>query len=342
MSSIHHSDWMENDIPDKSIQLIFADPPYFEVKGEFDFIWETFGDYLQEVSRWAIECKRVLADNGSLLWWGHARKIAYSQVIFDKYFKLENSLVWEKTDCQTKKNDPNNMRSFIPVTERLLFYSNEVEKTGLQEIYDNPDCFIPIKKYMRDERQKVMNNNNFKTIEEFNIYIKKITNTSNVVERHYFNDSQYCFPTAEIYQKLQTTGFFNKPYSNIDNLYNKLKSDYEKLRQEYEALRRPFNLKLYNLWDVIRASQNTEITSQYDHETIKPLTLTKKLIQTTTRKGDLVLIPFGGSGTSVEACISTGRQYICHEIAEKHYNTIKGREREALLQMDLFGGDSWS
>lgn len=336
IEKVFHDDWMNNNIPDKSINLIIADPPYFEVKGEFDFIWNSFDDYLQDVEKWAIECKRVLVDNGCLFWWGHAKKIAYSQVIFDKYFKLENSLVWHKIDAQTNKNRPEDMRSFKPVTERILFYSNEIEKTGLQEIYDNPDCFKPIKKYMRDERKKVMDHNNFKTIEEFNIYIRRVTNTSNVVERHYFADSQYCFPTAEIYQKLQTTGFFQRAYSNIDNMHNNLKNEYDGLREEYEALRRPFNLELYNFNDIIIESQESHISQNYDHDTIKPLTLTKKLIQTTTRKGDLVLIPFGGSGTDVEATIETDRDYICYENDEKHFNTIKSREKKTLLQPELF------
>lgn len=312
---VYHSDWMDNNIPDKSINLIIADPPYYRVKGDFDFIWPDFESYLQDVSRWAAECKRVLADNGCLLWWGHAKKIAYSQIILDKFFKLENNLVWHKVDAQTNKNKPDDMRSFKPVTERILFYSNEVEKTGLQEIHDSSDCFKLIKKYMREERQKVMNHMRYRTIEEFNIYIRRITDTSSVVDRHYFADSQYCFPTAEIYKKLQTTGYF---------------------QAEYETLRRPFNLELYNFSDIIKARQDSNISKDYDHETIKPLTLTKKLIQVTTRKTDRVLILFGGSGTEVEACIETDREYICYEIADKHYKTIKERERKSLIQPGLF------
>ena len=84
---------MNNDLPDKSINLIIADPPYFEVKGDFDFKWSSVDAYLQDVSRWAIECKRVLADNGSLFWWGSVDKIAYTQIILDKYFKIENVII---------------------------------------------------------------------------------------------------------------------------------------------------------------------------------------------------------------------------------------------------------
>ena len=37
MSKVILGDWLNNNIPDKSIDVIMADPPYFEVKGEFDF-----------------------------------------------------------------------------------------------------------------------------------------------------------------------------------------------------------------------------------------------------------------------------------------------------------------
>jgi DNA modification methylase len=70
INKVHCKDWLENELPDKSVQLIIADPPYFEVKGSFDFVWRSFEDYLKYVEKWAIECKRVLADNGTLIWWG--------------------------------------------------------------------------------------------------------------------------------------------------------------------------------------------------------------------------------------------------------------------------------
>jgi len=122
LNKIHHADWLTNNLPDKSVQLIIADPPYFEVKGDFDFIWKSFADYLSNVEKWATECKRLLADNGTLLWYGHAKKIAYTQVIFDKFFELENNITIE-FNRQTKKG-VELFRCFAPVSERLLMYSN--------------------------------------------------------------------------------------------------------------------------------------------------------------------------------------------------------------------------
>jgi site-specific DNA-methyltransferase (adenine-specific) len=103
INKIHLGDWTTNQLEDKSVQLIIADPPYFEVKGEFDFVWNSFDDYLNDVEKWAIECKRVLADNGTLFWYGDAKKIAYAQIIFDKYFNLLNNIVWENTTTISSK-----------------------------------------------------------------------------------------------------------------------------------------------------------------------------------------------------------------------------------------------
>lgn len=138
LNKIYNEDWMNNNLPDKSVNLIIADPPYFKIKGEFDFIWKSFDDYLADVEKWALECKRVLKDNGTLIWWGHARNIAYSQVILDKYFKLINNAVWRKRESQALKINPNELRSFAPQTKRLLIYgSNFQDKTGLESVMLN-------------------------------------------------------------------------------------------------------------------------------------------------------------------------------------------------------------
>lgn len=55
------------------------------------------------------------------------------------------------------------------------------------------------------------------------------------------------------------------------------------------------------------------------HPTQKPVGLMKELITLTTKKGDLVLDPFMGSGTTAIACIATGRNFIGFEIDKKYY-----------------------
>ena len=46
------------------------------------------------------------------------------------------------------------------------------------------------------------------------------------------------------------------------------------------------------------------------HPTVKPLTLMNYLVTLGSRKGDVVLDPFMGSGTTPLACVSLERKYI--------------------------------
>jgi len=57
-NKIYCDDFLNNDLPDKCAKLIISDPPYYHVKGDFDFVWKSFNDYLKDVEKWAIECKR--------------------------------------------------------------------------------------------------------------------------------------------------------------------------------------------------------------------------------------------------------------------------------------------
>jgi site-specific DNA-methyltransferase (adenine-specific) len=296
---------MQDDIPDKSINLIIADPPYFRIKGEFDFAWESFDGYLKDVERWAVECKRVLSADGTLFWWGHAKRIAYSQVILDKYFRLENSLVWMKIDAKTLKQNPMSMRTFAPVTERLLMYSNEgpslsndAQRRYLYELgMARTKMFEPVCEYLISERDKAGFTNSM---------IDEALNTC--MSSHWFcRTSQFCFPTKEAYEKLQR--LFNGDH---------LKREYEDLKREYEDLRRPFNMGSKLITDVLEYSQETHITKNYDHDTKKPEKLTRMIVMTCSRPGDIVLAPFAGSGTECAMAARESRRFIGYDIDKRY------------------------
>ena len=61
------------------------------------------------------------------------------------------------------------------------------------------------------------------------------------------------------------------------------------------------------------------------HPTVKPLTLMNYLVVLGSRKGDVVLEPFAGSGTTALACVSQERDYIAIEREEEYYKIAKAR-----------------
>ena len=317
LNKIYHNDWMNNQLPDKSVQLIIADPPYYKVKGDFDFVWKTFDDYLQDVERWAIECKRVLADNGTLYWYGDAKNIAYAQIIFDKHFNLLNSVVWENTNDHKQQIRFNtDLRTFAPLTERLLIYEQRGQKTGGELIFEQ---FLkpknPFSKYLKIE----FKNAGFTNIEIAQLFPSRTGGLTGCVSNWLNGDNVI---TEEQYNVI-------REYCN--NKY--LQKPYEELKAEYEELRRPFNNERF-YGDVIRIP-NYE-TGNHEHDTPKPEKLTREIILISSRPNDLILVPFAGSGTECAMAIKENRKFIGFEINEKHVNYGNKRTNNIKSQPSLF------
>jgi len=328
MLQLHNEDCLltMSRIEDKSVNLIIADFPYFEVKGEFDFIWKDFDEFLAWVEVCAKEFKRILTDNGSLYVYGHAKKIAYKQTIFDKYFNLENHIVWEKLQCQTKIGI-DEFRSYAPIKEHILFYSNDWDVSSLDKIMFNKDNFSSIKKYLKQEKEKVKSYFKFSG-KEFNDYTLSLGCSTTPYKNWFCNTSFWEMATEKNYNLLQASGFFKRPYEH-------LRKEYEHLRKEYEEIRRPF-YNIHRLEDVMKFDQQGNITGKFDHPTQKPPKLSKALIETSSRENDLVYIPFGGSGTEMEQCQLLNRRCIGSELEKKYCDIIEDRLKNAKGEVGLF------
>lgn len=310
INKIHNINFLDNTLPDKCANLIIADPPYFEVKGDFDFIWKSFDDYLKDVEKWAIECKRLLADNGTLFWYGMDRKIAYAQIIFDKHFHLLGTLVWEKPSIA---NEWDTRRTFPERgQERILMYCN-------QEDLNLTDCVFFIRDYIRNEIIKAKGKIIFKEVNEA---LGTATNGGGVASACLSLDkTEPAMITEEMYKKLQK---WCNPH---------LSKPYDFLRKEYEDKRRPFNNHL-GLTDVLRFSR----VHNAMHPTQKPEDLTRSLILTCSRPKDFVVVPFAGSGTECAMAVKEGRKTIGFEITEKHAKMSNERVQNILRQPSLFVG----
>ena len=315
-NKIHNIDFLDNTLPDKCANLIIADPPYFEVKGEFDFVWKSFDDYLKDVECWAKECKRLLADNGTLFWYGSAKRIAYAQIIFDKHFNFINSLVWENTNPHKQQiRFSEGLRSFAPLTERVLMYSNEVDMTGLEFI--EKEYVAPRNPFSR-ELKKARNKTRYSITKVAGLggFHGKVNHGGAVTNW----EKGYNIPLKEQWKKL------------CDILPIERK-EYEALRKEYEAQRRPFD-NFMNLGDVMKFP-NFE-TGDYNHDTVKPEKLTRALILTCSRKDDLVVVPFAGSGTECAMAAKEKRQFVGFEINANYSKIANQRAAKILSEPTLF------
>ena len=311
-------------LPDQSVDLILTDPPYFRIVGnEWDRQWANLDDFRAWVAKLAEQFRRILKPHGALYWFCDDKVGAYCQIELDRFFSLLNNLVWKKPPSMAARSKLSSMRSFVPCSERILFYEQKnasgMPATGLEAIHSNPDCFGSIKKYMREEREKVKLMFGFTTQKEFDEWANTATGTSSVASRHYWADSQYAFPTREHYEALRTHargGAFRR--------------EYDDLRREYDDLRRPWN----------NHAEADEILSfpihqgETIHPTQKPIPLLSFLLERSTRPGFTILDPFSGSGSVAIACHRLGLNFVAIEREPDYHRASLDRlanERAQLL-----------
>ena len=65
------------------------------------------------------------------------------------------------------------------------------------------------------------------------------------------------------------------------------------------------------VWRISRVQRNAKDFT--GHSTQKPLEICNRIIKVSSNEGDLVYIPFGGSGSEIVSCIKNNRNYIATE-----------------------------
>ncbi len=121
--SIYNGDCVEQmrKLPEKSVNMIFADPPYFLSTGKqrvkIKDVYTTFDkgewDRVRSMAEkndfnrsWLLEARRVLKDEGTIWVCGSYHNIFSVALCFDELeFKILNMVVWNKSDPPTTYSD---------------------------------------------------------------------------------------------------------------------------------------------------------------------------------------------------------------------------------------------
>jgi site-specific DNA-methyltransferase (adenine-specific) len=78
---------------------------------------------------------------------------------------------------------------------------------------------------------------------------------------------------------------------------------------------------------------------RYNHGTSKPVDILRVIVQASSSPGDLIFDPYGGSGSTAEACVLEERHYLMTEIDPDHFTESKERldelERIERIQYNL-------
>ncbi len=97
-----------NEIPDESVDLIFADPPYNIGKNFDGFIekWETEDQYLNWCYEWLELCLKKLKHNGSLYVMTATQFMPFFDIFLRKKINILSRIIWsyDSSGVQAKKH----------------------------------------------------------------------------------------------------------------------------------------------------------------------------------------------------------------------------------------------
>lgn len=269
INTIFNMDCLEGmkGMPDKSVDLIIADPPYNLSKGA-EWKWDnsvvlkgmggnwnkvmvdwdnmSFEDYWNFTVQWISEIKRILKPTGSIWIFGTYHNMGIINVICQMLsVEIINEIVWFKRNAFPNLSG----RRFTASHETILWAHSGGKK------------------------------------------------------RQYFFDYDYI--------------------KNGDFPEDLIKQPGKQMR---------------TVWDIPNNKTKEEL-AYGKHPTQKPIRLLKRMILSSTRKGDLIFTPFSGSGSECVAAKICGRNYCGFEINVEYYKIslerLKHCERDN-VQLTLF------
>lgn len=291
--------------------LVFTDPPY-GMKKESEGVLNdnlNFDDLLEFNKRWIPLTFANLKDNGSWYCWGIDEPLMdiYSNILRPMQKRNEitfrNLITWDKKNGQGQRSE--DFRMYPIADEKCLFVM-----VGVQGFSTNADNYFekwePLRIYLKEQRDITGWKNGD---------MKKMCGHSETSGCHWFDKSQWMFPTEEEYKTWQRHAEGRA-----------FKRDYESLKRDYYATRAYFDNthdNMNNVWHFDRTS--AEEREGLDHATPKPIALCARGIKTSSREGEIVLDVFGGSGSTMIACEQLGRKCRMMELDPHYCNVIIAR-----------------
>ena len=280
--------------------LVIADPPYGMGKaGQGVTNDNLYRDNLIEFNKqWIPLTFDFMTSNGSWYCWGMNGPLMniYSFIIYpmekEKQVSFRNLIVWDKGGVNGQ-NSPL-MRSYPSSDEKCLFVvkGRAMPSRGdTQE--DFCEAFEPIRSYLEQEAKKIKLNN---------AILKELCGTSSMYS-HWFSRSQWALIPEHHYLAIQQ-------YAR-DNSIEAFLTDYSTITEEAGKLDRT-SAVIFPYFDNVHDNMNTvwkfdrvqgkEKAETGGHPTPKPLAIISRIIKSSSKPNDLILDPFGGSGTTLIAC----------------------------------------
>ena len=325
---------MREQIPDQSIDLIYLDPP-FNSNADYNVLFE------DEAGRAAPS--QILAYEDT--WhWGHESERALAELLSDASPCVEAGLLLESL---VRALGTNQMTAYLAMMAiRLCEMKRVLKETGSIYLHCDPTA----SHYLKIMMDAVFGAKRYRNEIIWHYRASALTSAKNVYPRKhdtllfYSRGDEWTFHRAR--QDVVSEQMLRRAEQNPHD---------DDFAFEIESSR------ARSVWtDIPEVRSNNRYKEWRGFETQKPLKLLHRIIETSSNPGDVVLDPFCGCGTAVQAAQDLGRRWVGIDITHLAIGLVEGRLREIgitprvagapkdfasardLAQRDPFQFESWA
>jgi len=267
--------------------------------------------YLAMMAPRLVELHRVLKPTGSLYLHCDPTASHYLRMILDGIFGAENfrnEIIWVRSTNPKGSQYPN--KRYSPFTDTIFFYAktNDAE-LNLDKIRVRlSEQELEIKYDRVDEKGKFTDGPIIRSA--------SMGNRPNLVYEYKGYTPGPWGWRVEIEKLKQIDAEGNLGWSSKNVPYRKLRPDLDK------------GDPIGSFWNDI-SLLNSQAAERLGYPTQKPQRLLERIIEASSNKGDIVLDPFCGCGTTIHAAQKLGRQWIGIDVTYLAINLIKRRLKDA-------------
>ncbi|ABC83394.1 DNA methyltransferase [Anaeromyxobacter dehalogenans] len=277
--------------------------------------------YLVMMAPRLIELRRVLARSGSIYLHCDPTASHYLKLLMDAIFgpeQFRNEIIWKRTHSH---GDPR--RNFGAVTDTILFYTRSPEYQFHCQYRPFTAEYAAKRFSGKDEDGRVWQSVTLRSPKP-RPNLHYAYHASNGVTYQPHRNGWSCDP--ERMRQYDTAGRLHFPTKRGGQLRLKMYLDESK------------GVKVQSLWDDI-PPVNSQAAERLGYPTQKPLALLERIIATSSCPGDVVLDPFCGCGTAVEAAQRLGREWIGIDVTYLAIRVIRDRLASGFpgIQYELAG-----
>ena len=255
-----------------------------------------------------------LVPNASAYIWGNAPdlwRLWYVAGLGEsERLEMRNEIVWDKINVPGMASP--DLTQYPEASERCLFFQFGNQFLGNINAEDFPETWEPLRAYMEEQAKAAgMAASDVKRVCGVGMY------------GHWFTRSQFNLIPEARYQALQQAypGHFMRPWSDLKAEWDRVKggptAEIQGARSYFDNAHEPMT----DVWKFPRVIGE----ERHGHATPKPVAMMERVMKSSSRPGDVVVEPFGGSGSTLIGAEATGRRCFTMELQALYCDVIVTR-----------------